>query len=541
MTPSPVSNSSNHISSDFDDQEEDFVDHMESIDIPKKVFCIQPQDSSSASASSSPNTSPIRAARDPSPQGRALFRHASPHGTKLSHDAAVDEVDLENPLVVHNFPETRKLRVRSRCHPNSFLRRSHSRRHSQDSNTAGEDDLLILAPSFLETDDLSSSGGGTGSHPRWRKQRQYSHQRRKTNAHEHITNNNNSAWKWMRVSTRSMIWWLCITGLTSIGTIVLMNQTAHTMEHKDHIAVLFHHPQPRFRTPETPLSQTTTTTTTTTSHKVSLNQISKKIIVPSRNMHDLSHNSKDNIETHEKHPSKSPPPPESEKKKKKKKKKKNDKTKKQPQHEDKHPSKEKHRHDHHHHNQSTNHHSHSQVVEAAMDLASIPSIVLPSDIIRNVPEHSVLDSISQFRAFPESTEHRRVVGMEWEVDMTRPSRSLELYPAKFTDNTQYYSILDSNDERVSKTMERRRQPYAQGECVPMQEWQTTFHPSCNGMHELDMSGSNNPEDDIRLFGMKGFWRNAWRYDSIGGHQRREDRDTVVLKTLKYVSKPNLQF
>lgn len=120
----------------------------------------------------------------------------------------------------------------------------------------------------------------------------------------------------------------------------------------------------------------------------------------------------------------------------------------------------------------------------------------------------------------------------FDASSPQSQRLLELYPADFTDNTQFYSILDSRDERVSSSMERRP-PLADGECVPMQDWQTTFHPSCNGMHELDMVnlGEDNG-NDMKLFGTKGYWRNAWRVDSLGGHHALDKRDTIVLKTLK---------
>ena len=113
-------------------------------------------------------------------------------------------------------------------------------------------------------------------------------------------------------------------------------------------------------------------------------------------------------------------------------------------------------------------------------------------------------------------------------------RIVRRHRSEITDSTQLYSILDSGDERIA-SMELRA-PFVQGECVPMQEWQTTFNPSCNGMHELDLAsmGDNRMEDDFKLFGMNGFWRNAWRYDSTGGHNSLKERDTVVLKTLRYV-------
>lgn len=64
----------------------------------------------------------------------------------------------------------------------------------------------------------------------------------------------------------------------------------------------------------------------------------------------------------------------------------------------------------------------------------------------------------------------------------------------------------------------------------MQDWQTTFHPSCNGMHEIAMGdmGEDNG-NDVNLFGIKGFWRYAWRLDL----QNVQKQDTLVLKTLKF--------
>ena len=127
---------------------------------------------------------------------------------------------------------------------------------------------------------------------------------------------------------------------------------------------------------------------------------------------------------------------------------------------------------------------------------------------------------------------RRIALLESSGFHSKPvHRQVELYPADFTDYTQLYATLDSRDERI-KTMERR-EPLSDGECVPMQDWQSTFHPSCNGMHEVDLAGIGESNgDDFNLFGTKGFWRNAWRVDSVGGHSYLEERDTIVLKTLK---------
>ena len=131
----------------------------------------------------------------------------------------------------------------------------------------------------------------------------------------------------------------------------------------------------------------------------------------------------------------------------------------------------------------------------------------------------------------QSSKRRRVVAFDPSFQSSLPSnRRIKAYPADFTDNTQLYPILDSSDERLSRM--EIRDPYSEGECVPMQDWQTTFHPECNGMHELAIEnlGEDNL-DDANLFGTKGFWRNAWKLDVHNAHNAHK-RDTVVLKTLK---------
>lgn len=59
-------------------------------------------------------------------------------------------------------------------------------------------------------------------------------------------------------------------------------------------------------------------------------------------------------------------------------------------------------------------------------------------------------------------------------------------------------------------------------CVPMKPWQTTSFPTCNCMHEIDLS--NEHEEQASLLGTGG-WRATWRVDNSGG-------ETVAYKTLK---------
>jgi hypothetical protein len=105
---------------------------------------------------------------------------------------------------------------------------------------------------------------------------------------------------------------------------------------------------------------------------------------------------------------------------------------------------------------------------------------------------------------------------------------------------------------VSATMELRQFPEHEWDpdCVPMDDWQTTFHPTCNGFHE------NSMKEDLlkvemakstKLISDKGFWRHAWevidplmpyskeyeaepvetRFDGGPGHAQ-----SIVLKTVK---------
>eukprot|EP00533_Pseudo-nitzschia_delicatissima_P003437 CAMPEP_0116101092 /NCGR_PEP_ID=MMETSP0327-20121206/12629_1 /TAXON_ID=44447 /ORGANISM="Pseudo-nitzschia delicatissima, Strain B596" /LENGTH=808 /DNA_ID=CAMNT_0003593037 /DNA_START=105 /DNA_END=2531 /DNA_ORIENTATION=+ len=131
----------------------------------------------------------------------------------------------------------------------------------------------------------------------------------------------------------------------------------------------------------------------------------------------------------------------------------------------------------------------------------------------------------------------------------RVKRKIDDYPADFSDNTQLYGILSSDDERLNKM--EMREPYSKNECVPMQEWQTAYQPSCNGIHELALQtlgasvGANDEKHtknrkagaveglDATLFGTKGFWRYAWKL-VIGHHDyRNAEKDTIVFKNLKY--------
>ena len=93
-----------------------------------------------------------------------------------------------------------------------------------------------------------------------------------------------------------------------------------------------------------------------------------------------------------------------------------------------------------------------------------------------------------------------------------------------------------NDKMVSLTRETAAWDPEQ-ECVPMADWQTTFHPSCNSIHEMDMPHLLN-EEAYSLVSNKGYWRNAWKVDMNVAENGMSPVSHIVIKSLKYYHKPN---
>jgi hypothetical protein len=193
-------------------------------------------------------------------------------------------------------------------------------------------------------------------------------------------------------------------------------------------------------------------------------------------------------------------------------------------------------HAHHHHNptrkKTTNEQQNEDNKEITVadsgHVATPTGWVRPETILRKFNPYLYKESLPSLSGGQESN---RIVMLGNFVGKLNRNRGLAVYPSPFTDNTQVYPILDSRDDEDAriKTMEVRA-PYSEGECVPMADWQTTFNPSCNGMHELDVGAVevHSLEEDFTLFGKNGFWRNAWKYEKI----HRGSFETVVLKTLK---------
>lgn len=102
-------------------------------------------------------------------------------------------------------------------------------------------------------------------------------------------------------------------------------------------------------------------------------------------------------------------------------------------------------------------------------------------------------------------------------------------PKVVTDPSRFYQYFDSNDEthgEIMKHMEMRPSNVI-GDCVPMQDWQTSFYPTCNGFHEISISDDFSWSASV--FGTKGFFRLAWKVEKLIPFPMAQ---AVVMKTLK---------
>ena len=61
------------------------------------------------------------------------------------------------------------------------------------------------------------------------------------------------------------------------------------------------------------------------------------------------------------------------------------------------------------------------------------------------------------------------------------------------------------------------------ECEFIEDWQTTFYPTCNLVHEVALDRINNRYEDSILLSTEGSWRTVWKH-TVQNH-------TVILKLL----------
>lgn len=119
--------------------------------------------------------------------------------------------------------------------------------------------------------------------------------------------------------------------------------------------------------------------------------------------------------------------------------------------------------------------------------------------------------------------------------LRRLDLDMEIYPSKRTIDllkrarqAQQHLRDDSNDFN-----RQRAEPMETGECRAQYDWQLTAFPSCNMIHEVDLTnlrgsphGGRRNDEPVRLIG-NGYYRDVWTVREELTHDKR------VLKTLRY--------
>ena len=179
-----------------------------------------------------------------------------------------------------------------------------------------------------------------------------------------------------------------------------------------------------------------------------------------------------------------------------------------------------------------------------------------------VPLFQLRQKPLNLQIMPSNNDHlqyssRRV----FQLESTSRNKEIELQPWLYLDETNSESEDEPDVSRSQTVVYDNDQ-----ECVPTENWQTTFHvslivgdgmnvfgpialiifrycfsvfkPTCNSVHELDASDLLH-QSAFHLVSSKGFWRNAWRVNvtsDVFSTQTIADvnatNEFIVLKSLK---------
>jgi hypothetical protein len=127
-----------------------------------------------------------------------------------------------------------------------------------------------------------------------------------------------------------------------------------------------------------------------------------------------------------------------------------------------------------------------------------------------------------------NTSKPRVVFLNGVTDSSRQSKTLiEIDSTPFSDNTQLYGVLSSDDEALSKMEVLVSKE--EDECVS-ETWHKEYYPSCNNVHEFDFIHIDDQPNGnhLGLFEKQGYWRNAWRVDVLISNKHSE-KETFIIK------------
>ena len=91
--------------------------------------------------------------------------------------------------------------------------------------------------------------------------------------------------------------------------------------------------------------------------------------------------------------------------------------------------------------------------------------------------------------------------------------------------SNYKTLIENTSLMLVDLNQTDNKKFHVGEhCVPAASWQTTSYPTCNNMHEIDMTMQKG---GIEYLG-KGHHRNVWKVDHVNSNLSEE----VALKTLR---------
>lgn len=117
------------------------------------------------------------------------------------------------------------------------------------------------------------------------------------------------------------------------------------------------------------------------------------------------------------------------------------------------------------------------------------------------------------------------------------SRSWALGSDEESRKFQVDPILSVNPGEESAPQDHPKKPYIDGNCVPMQPWQTDSKPTCNTLHEIDLVWGRNisgeeEEEEIKWIG-KGWFRHAWKVRERNiMNPLNGKNEEIILKTLR---------
>jgi len=98
----------------------------------------------------------------------------------------------------------------------------------------------------------------------------------------------------------------------------------------------------------------------------------------------------------------------------------------------------------------------------------------------------------------------------------------KLYPSKRVMDISSEDIEKENHLLNSKDYKRgMRDPFAVGQCQAQYKWQEMSYPTCNNLHEVEMTGNS-----VQLIN-NGYWRDVWVFEETASGIKQ------VLKTLRY--------